>query len=371
MCRNLLRDFYQEKPRENFGKPKELWKALKSLGLPSKITPVSQVSLKDGETISFDEKTNNNSFKNFYANLALNLVNKLPHAPNKFDLDSVLAYYKRFLNTENQKFTFSPTSEEEILKLLTDTNPEKAAGIDNLSGRFLKDGAVVLALPISKLCSLSMKRSKFPLDCKIAKLKPLYKKGSKTDPKNYRPVSLLPLVSKIIEKVIHNQTEIFLNKNKILYKYQSGFRKSFSTNSCLTLLTDKINKGFESGKYTGLILIDLQKAFDTIDHEILLKKMGCIGFSEKVILWFESYLSGRTFKVNIDRKFSDPDNLTCGVPQGSILGALLFLLYVNDMPQAVKCDLFLYADDTFLTFQYENAIEIEGQLNLNFSCFCD
>ena len=95
------RDFYQEKLRENVGKPKELWKALKSLGLPSKITPVSQVSLKDGETISFDEKTNNNSFKNFYANLALNLVNKLPHAPNKFDLDSVLAYYKRFLNTEN------------------------------------------------------------------------------------------------------------------------------------------------------------------------------------------------------------------------------------------------------------------------------
>ena len=169
------RDFYQEKLRENVGKPKELCKALKSLGLPSKITPVSQVSLKDGETILFDEKTNNNSFKNFYANLALNLVSKLPHAPNKYVLHSFLAYYKRFLNTQNQKFTFSPTLEDEILKLLTDTNPQKAAGIDNLSRRFLKDGAVVLALPISRLCNLSMKRSKFPLDCKIAK--PLYKKG--------------------------------------------------------------------------------------------------------------------------------------------------------------------------------------------------
>ena len=84
----------------------------------------------------FDEKTNNNSFRNFYANLALNLVNKLPHVPNKFNLDSVLAYYKRFLNTEDQKFTFSPTSEDEVLKLLKDTNQEKAAGIDNLSGRF-------------------------------------------------------------------------------------------------------------------------------------------------------------------------------------------------------------------------------------------
>ena len=93
-----------------------------------------------------------------------------------------------------------------------------------------------------------MERSKFPLDCKTAKVKPLYKKGSKTDPKNYRLVSLLPLVSKVIKKVIHNQTEIFLNKNKILYKYQSGFRKSFSTNSYLTLLTDKINKGFRHNR---------------------------------------------------------------------------------------------------------------------------
>ena len=113
-----------------------------------------------------DEKTNNNSFKSFYANLALNLANKLPHAPSKFDLHSVLAYYKRFLNIENQKSAFSPTSENEILKLLTDTNPEKAAGTENLSERFLKDGAVALALPISKLCNLSMKRSKFLLDCK-------------------------------------------------------------------------------------------------------------------------------------------------------------------------------------------------------------
>ena len=106
LIKNKKRDFYQEKLRENAGKPQELWKALKSLGLSFKITPVSEVSLKDGEKISFDEKTNNNSFKNFYANLALNLVNKLPHAPNKFDLDSVLAYYKRFLNTENQKVYF-------------------------------------------------------------------------------------------------------------------------------------------------------------------------------------------------------------------------------------------------------------------------
>ena len=104
LIKNEKRDFYQGKLSENLGKPKELWKALKFIGLQSKITPVSQVSLKDGETISFDQNTNSNSVKNFNANLALNLVNKLPHAPNKFDLDSVLAYYKRFLNTENKDF---------------------------------------------------------------------------------------------------------------------------------------------------------------------------------------------------------------------------------------------------------------------------
>ena len=106
-------------------------------------------------------------------------------------------------------------------------------------------------------------------------------------------------------------------------------------------------------------LIDLQKAFNTIDHEILLKKIWCIGFSEKVISWFESYLSGRTFKVNINEKFLDPRNFSCGVPQGSILGPRLFLLYVNDMSQVVKCDLFLYADDTCHTLQHENVKEIE------------
>ena len=191
------------------------------------------------------------------------MVNKIPHAPNKFNLVSALAYYKRFLNTGNQKFTFSPTSEDEILKLIKDTNPEKAAGIDNLSGRFSKYSA------LCKLCNLSMKRFKRPNH--------YIREGPKQIQKAIAQF-LLPLVSIAIEKVIHNQTENFLGKNKILYKYQSGFSKSFSTNSCLTLLTDKINKGFQFGKDTGLILIDLEKAFHTTDHEILLKKMVCIGF---------------------------------------------------------------------------------------------
>ena len=115
-------------------------------------------------------------------------------------------------------------------------------------------------------------------------------------------------------------------------------------------MNDKISKGFDTGFYTGMILIDLQKAFDTIDHEILLEKMIYIGFSEQVINWFRSYLSNRIFKVKVGKTLSDAGILTCGVPQGSILGPLLFLLCINDMPQALSCDLLLYADDSCLIY---------------------
>ena len=136
-------------------------------------------------------------------------------------------------------------------------------------------------------------------------------------------------------------------------------------------LNDKISRGFDSGLYTGMILIDLQKAFDTIDHNILLEKMIYIGFSDQSILWFKSFLSNRTFKIKVDKTLSDAGNLTCGVPQGSILGPLLFLIYINDMPQATTCDLLLYADDSCLIYQHKNINQIEKVLTNNFSGLCD
>ena len=120
-----------------------------------------------------------------------------------------------------------------------------------------------------------------------------------------------------------------------------------------------------------MILIDLQKAFDTINHDILINKMEFLGFSKNVIYWFRSYLSNRRFIVNLNNTFSEPGHLLCGVPQGSILGPLLFLLYINDMPQAVNCELLLYADDTCLIFQHKDVKVIEKQLNDNFSLICD
>ena len=118
---------------------------------------------------------------------------------------------------------------------------------------------------------------------------------------------------------------------------------------------------------TGMILIDLQKAFDTIDHDVLLQKLYAIGFSKRTVNLFKSYLSNRSFKVNLGDNFSRPASVSCGVPQGSILGPLLVLIYVNDMSQAVKCDLFLYADDSCLVCQHKDINEIEKKLNVDFS----
>ena len=132
-----------------------------------------------------------------------------------------------------------------------------------------------------------------------------------------------------------------------IYNYQSGFRGNHSTNLCLSFLTDKVLKGFDKGLLTGMILIDLQKAFNTIDHEISLQKLKAIKFSESTVKWFKSYLSERIFLVNIRTTFFDSE-ISCGLPQGSILGPRLFLIYVNNMPQAVISTLLFYADDSYI-----------------------
>ena len=172
-------------------------------------------------------------------------MKKLPNSKT----DSVKAYYKKIV-PQDKHFSLVHVTKEYTEKLLSSINISKAVGIDNISGRFLKDGASKLALPIMQILNLSISLSTVPDKSKISKLKPLFKKGSRTDPKNYRPISLLPLISKIFERAIHDQLQHFLEENKILYKYQSGFRKNHSTNTCLSRLSNKILQGFDEGMVT-------------------------------------------------------------------------------------------------------------------------
>ena len=321
--------------------------------------------------ITFDPKENANIFKNFFSNLAKSLLEKLPPPKKKFGMKSTEEYYIK-IRGGCETFAFHNVTIKAVEKLLKNIDVSKATGIDQVPAKFIKDGAPIIAKHLTSIINLSIKHGVFPTKSKIAKLKPLFKKGEKTEAKNYRPISLLPIISKVIEKVIHDQVQEYLHRNKLLYVYQSGFRPNHSTDSCLSQLTNMILKGAEKKKHTGMILIDLQKAFDTLDHDILLQKMKCIGFSDTVVAWFRSYLSDRAFFVSLENTFSEVGSINCGVPQGSILGPLLFLLYVNDIPQALSdSQAYLYADETSISFQHENVIEIERVLNSEFAKICD
>ena len=160
-------------------------------------------------------------------------------------------------------------------------------------------------------------------------------------------------------------------KIRYFIDFNQNLEKKFSSDSCLMYLSNKIATGFESGLYTCMIHIDLQKTLGAFNHEILSNKTECLGFSKDTILWFESYLSNKKFKVSLKKTFSEPGKLLCRVAQRSILGLPLFLLDINGMPQAVKCELLFYADDTYLVFQLHDTKEMKIQINKNFSLICD
>jgi len=167
-----------------------------------------------------------------------------------------------------------------------------------------------------------------------------------------------------MEKVIHSQLESFLKENNILYDLQSGFRPKYSTDTCLIHLTDHIKSEMDKGNYTGMVTLDLQKAFDTVNHNIMYNKLKAIGLDDNSVNWFRSYLSGRSQMVNLDGYNSKPEAITCGVPQGSVLGPLLFLIYVNDMESAVTCKLLLYADDSALLISHKDIDYIQTELSV-------
>lgn len=199
---------------------------------------------------------------------------------------------------------------------------------------------------------------------KIAKVIPVFKSGDEKVIMNYRPISILPVFSKIFEKVVFNRLQNYLDKNNILHHNQFGFRPNLSTSLALLQLTDEISKASDDGKITIGIFVDLAKAFDTVDHKILLKKLNHYGIRGTALNWFESYLLNRVQYVMVNRAKSRSANVICGVPQGSILGPILFLLYINDLNIVSNIvRMIMFADDTNLFLTGKSVKEIEESLN--------
>ena len=223
-----------------------------------------------------------------------------------------------------------------------------------------------LSYPLMLIFNLSMRTGGHPRILRIAKVIPVYKKGSRLVTSNYRPISLLSNINKILEKIIHNRVYKFLEENKCLYSHQFGFRRNHSTNHALMELTENVRKALDKNDHACGVFVDLQKAFDTVNHHILLQKIDHYGIRGNANNWFRSYLSERTQYVSILGFDSKIESISHGVPQGSVLGPLLFLIYINDLHNAIKySNVFHFADDTNLLHIHKNPAQLQKEINLD------
>lgn len=235
--------------------------------------------------------------------------------------------------------------------------PHKATGSDEIPARVLNACADSLALPLSRLFTMAFRQGVQPAKWKLARVVPVYKRKSKSDPKNYRPISLLPIMSKVMEAIVNRQLMNFLERHSILSSNQFGFRRNIGSHDLLTKLQFEWNRSAGSGGCTRVLAVDIAGAFDRVWHKGLLHKAQCYGISGTLLRWLQSYLSGRQLTVVIDGQSSSPYPISAGVPQGSILGPSLFLLYINDaedhLPPTTR--LAAYADDTTLFQEISSA----------------
>ena len=252
-------------------------------------------------------------------------------------------------------------------------NSNKPLGPSNIPAWALKDSVDIIGEPLTFLINAFLHEGRFPNHLKRAHVVPKYKSGDIEDPTNYRPISITSALSKVFEKVIQNQIVEFLDDTKLLSPHQFGFRANFSTADALLYATEKIRFDIDNKNVVAAAFLDLSKAFDSISHEILLQKLHNLNFSENSIAMIRSFLKRRLQKVVLETTSSDWIELYQGVPQGTILGPLLFNIYVNSMRYSVSkpCELVQYADDTFIFVSGKKNEDAINLLEKNAKCLVD
>ena len=360
LIQNAKKAQYQNFIERNKENPSSIYKIFQEVGAgkgPHKQTTID--SLNSDDTPIDDPLEMANEFNEFFVNIA----SKLKESADTNTSHDKLKEFCQSKLPSNTKFKIPQIQKENVLKFFSRMDINKATGTDMIGPRLLKLAAPYIVGEVTFICNHSINNSIFPAKWKEAKVTPLHKSGPYDDVNNYRPISILPILSKVLEKHVHDSLSEYLQEFSLLHKTQSGFRTQHSCETALINMIDSWLNAMDKGKIIGVVLVDFKKAFDLVDHQILLNKLDIYGIKDEALMWFNTYLTNRKQQVSVNNTKSDFKQISYGVPQGSILGPLLFLLFINDLPlytDNVSTD--LYADDTTLYDIQDSVEQIESNL---------
>ena len=276
--------------------------------------------------------------------------------------------YHHTLNPEtfinNSCFLF-PVSNNEVHNTITSLSNSQSIESDGLQPNIIKSNALLTSSQLTYIFNLLFTQAIFPKLLKTAIITSIHKSGSRSDPSNYRPISILTTFSNILEKLFLKRVLNFINKNNILHENQFGFRQGKSTSVAITHLLNNLINNYNANKKIGMALLNLKKTFDFINHDLLLIKLKHYGLRGTPLRWIYSYLTNRTQRCKVNNDFSKTQPISAGVPQGSLLGPILFNIFINNVFQfnTTNIQIFLYADDTVILFKADNETDLQKIIN--------